>query len=71
MAAYWMMGLYDANTNQPIVLGVPLLCGHDLFEQLQYLNIGSVYVINIGDPTIEVPDDKTIGGNFILVWMLM
>lgn len=68
-AGYWAIGIYD-QTSRPIVLGIPLLCGHDLLEQYQYLNIGSLYVVNIGDPTIETPDDKNIGQNFKLLWVL-
>lgn len=68
-AGYWTIGLYD-QTMRPIVLGIPLLCGHDLLEQYQYLNIGSLYVVNIGDPTIETPDDTNIGQNFKLLWVL-
>lgn len=68
-AGYWTIGIYD-QTMKAIVLGIPLLCGHDLLEQFQYLNIGSLYVVNIGDPTIEIPDDKNIGQNFKLLWEL-
>jgi hypothetical protein len=68
-AHYWVIGIYG-NDGNPIVIGVPLLCGHDLLEQYQYLNIGSLYVVNTGDPTIEAPDDTNIGQNFKLLWVL-
>lgn len=68
-AGYWVMGIYDSS-DSPIVLNIPLLCGHDLLEQYQYLNIGSAYVVNVGDTTIENPDNTTISTNFKLLWEL-
>lgn len=68
-AGYWVLGIYD-QSGTPIVLSIPLLCGHDLLEQYQYLNIGSLIVVNIGDQTIENPSDTNIENNFELVWVL-
>lgn len=68
-AGYWVLGIYD-NTNSPIVLDIPLFCGYDLLGQFGYLDIGHLYLINIGDQTIEYPDDKNIDGNFELMWVL-
>ena len=68
-ANYWVMGIYD-KTVAPIVLGIPMLCGHDLLGQYAYLDIGSLYVENIGDPSIEEPDSENIGQNFELRWVL-
>jgi len=69
-ARYWIMGIYDSVNNTPIVLNIPMLCGYDLLDQLQYLRIGSIYILNIGDPTVEVPDDTNISTNFNLIWVL-
>lgn len=71
IAKYWIMGVYDTPSGQPIVVGIPLLCGHDLLGQYQYLRIGSAYIVNIGDPTIETPNETNIADNFILVWTLI
>ncbi|HCW79877.1 MAG TPA: hypothetical protein DG942_02085 [Ruminococcaceae bacterium] len=68
-AGYWTISIYNQES-EPLVLGIPLLCGHDLLEQYQYLKIGSLYLINIGDPTIENPDANNIGQNFKLLWEL-
>ena len=68
-AGYWALGIYD-KTNAPIVLNIPLLCGYDLLEQYGYLDIGSLYLVNIGDQTIEYPDDTNIADNFELAWEL-
>jgi hypothetical protein len=68
-SGYWIMGIYDSSL-EPIVLNIPLLCGHDLLEQYQYLNIGSIFIVNVGDPTIETPNDTNIDTNFKMIWVL-
>lgn len=68
-AGYWVLGIYD-RANNPLVLNIPLLCGHDLLEQFQYLGIGSLCVANIGDASLENPDSSNIDDNFELVWGL-
>lgn len=68
VAEYWVMGVYD-NAVNPIVLNVPLFVGQDLFAQYQYLDIGSVYLVNMGDLSLK-PDDASIG-NFALQWELI
>lgn len=68
-AGYWVMGIYD-KSNNPVVINIPLLPGYDLLEQYGYLDIGELYIVNIGDQSVEVPDDKNIGSNFELSWVL-
>ena len=68
-AGYWVLGIYD-KSNTPIVLNIPLFCGYDLLGQYGYLDIGSLYLINAGDQTIEYPNDTNIDNNFELVWEL-
>jgi len=68
IAGYWIMGIYD-NSKNPIVLNIPLLVGQNLLAQYQYLDIGSVYLINTGDAAL-IPDDVNIG-KFELVWKLV
>lgn len=69
-AKYWVMGIYD-QSNNPIITNIPMLSGYNLLEQYAYLNIGEIYVINIGDQAIESPDDTNIGNNFELKWVLI
>lgn len=68
-AGYWVLGIYD-NTNSPIILNIPLLCGYDLLGQYRYLNIGSLFLVNIGDQSIEYPNADNIDGNFELAWVM-
>lgn len=69
IAGYWIINIYD-KSKQPVVMDIPLLAGQNLLEQYGYLNIGELYVINIGDQSISKPDDTNIADNFKLVWVL-
>jgi len=69
IAGYWTINIYD-QSKQSIVMDIPLLAGQNLLEQYGYLNIGELYVINIGDQSISKPDDTNIADNFKLVWVL-
>ncbi len=70
MAKYWMLSFYDSSTNDPIIMNLPLLYGHDLLEQYQYLNIGSVVLANsTGNIKITAPDDQNLS-DFYLIWKL-
>jgi hypothetical protein len=69
LAQYWVMGIFDPNTGNSIIQGIPLLPEQNFLGQYQYLGIGEIAVlINIGDPTILVPDDTNLAANFALVW---
>lgn len=69
MAGYWAMGIYDASDN-PLILGIPLLSGYGLLDQHQHLNIGNATLVNIGAPTVEHPDYTNLE-KFVLRWELM
>jgi hypothetical protein len=68
-AGYWVLGIYDVSKN-PIVLNIPMLCGYDLLGQYQYMNIGSIVIINTGDQAQLNPDNINIS-NFVLAWKLV
>jgi hypothetical protein len=70
VAKYWMMTLSDPTSGQIYASNIPLLPGYDLLKQFQYKNIGSAYIENIGDQTIESPDDTNLGTTFALNWVL-
>ncbi|EHL08971.1 hypothetical protein HMPREF0322_00394 [Desulfitobacterium hafniense DP7] len=64
----WLMSIYNGTTGALIIEGVPLVCGIDLFEQYRYLDLGSAIILNIGNTTMDNPDDTCLGVDFILVW---
>lgn len=70
MAEYWTMSLLNPNTNAPIVTGIPLQCGHDLLEQFQYLNMGSVVLANGSNISDFTRPKGTNLSNFYLIWKL-
>lgn len=52
MAGYWIMAIFDINNNL-LIDSVPVLTGSypaaNLLEQQRYMQIGSWYVINLGN----------------------
>lgn len=72
MAGYWMMGVANAETGVYYVDSVPLITGlypaANVLDQYRYLNIGSAYVIPVGSPDIDYPDDTKLGTQFLLIW---
>lgn len=46
----WCIDLYDANTQEPIILCLPLVTGGDLLAQFRHLDLpGSLVVFTDGD----------------------
>jgi hypothetical protein len=70
MANYWCMDITDVNGN-PLLASVPLITGvwpaANLLEQYQYLNIGSAYILSLGDPN-DYPNANSLGLTFLLLW---
>lgn len=56
MAGYWMLGIYDSNNNI-IIDSIPMLTGNypagNLLEQQKYLNIGSWYLVDVSNLSVE------------------
>lgn len=71
MANYWVMTIADQYGNM-LLDSIPLITGTwpaaNILSQYQYLNIGSCYVINLGNNPNDYPDDTSLGGDFVLVW---
>lgn len=58
----------DSSQN-PIAVGIPLITGADLLEQLYYLGIGGALIVqSTNDPNL-VPDFETLGstGNLFFI----
>lgn len=68
VANYWVMSISDPKTNKFILDGIPLLTGGDLLEQYRYLGLGSAFILNRGDSSMDSPDSTSLGSNFVLVW---
>lgn len=64
----WEMDLYDKN-KKPLVVSVPLVCGLNILEQYDYLEIGSAYILKTDPNTMaDRPNEYNLGNTFILVW---
>lgn len=70
MAGYWQMVVSDVNGSQ-LLACVPLITGWwpaaNLLEQYQYLNIGSAFLLNTGNASVDYPDAGSLG-LFSLLW---
>lgn len=67
IAGYWAMTLQDANQNL-LVDSWPLVTGLNLFQQLDYLGIGSMYILNTGNANTNYPNNQNLGNQFTMVW---
>ena len=67
VAGYWVMEIADSNQNL-LLSDVPLLCGLNLLQQYQYLQIGSLYLLNVGNDPSDSPNSTNLGSSFVLVW---
>ena len=66
VAACWVMDILDETGLVPILRGVPLVTGHDLLEQYEYLYVGSnaammVTTVGVGESPDEVPTFSDLG----------
>ena len=72
-AQYWVMTILDQHNNM-ILDSIPLLCSQppaqDLLGQYQYLGIGSCFIMNVGNSTLDSPNDQVgvLGQEFVLIW---
>lgn len=70
MAGYWTLGVTDVNGNS-LLSSVPMITGvwpaANILEQYQYLQIGSAFIINLGNPN-DYPNADSLGNTFLLLW---
>ena len=70
IANYWVGTFY--NVQNPAILlvdSLPLVTGTNLLGQLQYLNAGSLYILNASNvPSPDYPNSLDLGSDFILAW---
>lgn len=71
-ANYWLMSLSDSVTEQSIFVNLPLLSSRyyycNMITQLDYMNIGSIYIIPIELSNNSAPDSFDLGTKYIMVW---
>ena len=67
----WMMDISDSQGNL-LVSDVPLLTGSwpaaNMLAQYGYMNIGSAYLINLGQVADDYPNANELGNSFLLLW---
>lgn len=71
MAQYWVMAIFDVAGN-PLLSSIPLITGSypaaNILGQYGYLGIGSAYVINASNSTLDYPNNTNLGTDFVLIW---
>lgn len=71
MAGYWVMTISDAFGNL-LVDSLPLTTGWypaaNLLSQQGYLQIGSAYIINLGNSESDYPGQSDLGTAFTILW---
>jgi hypothetical protein len=71
MAQYWLMSVWDSTGNL-LLSSVPMITGSwpaaNLLAQFGYLNIGSCYIINLGQVSDDYPGGNELGNDFSLLW---
>lgn len=71
MAQYWLMNISDASGNL-LISSMPLVTGDwpaaNLLAQFGYLEIGSAYIINLGQVSDDYPAADELGDSFSLIW---
>lgn len=71
MAGYWVMTIYDAQGNL-LLDSMPMITGSypaaNLLAQYGYLEIGSAFILNLGEPGADYPGINNLGSNFVLLW---
>ena len=64
----WFVDIADASDN-PIACGIPLVTGHDMLEQFEYLSMnGAMWVYTDGIPA-AVPTFENLGDQSHLMWI--
>ncbi len=71
MGRYWVMTVKDDEGNI-LIDSLPIVNGEDLaanlLSQFDSLEIGSLWLVNVSGSTLDRPDNKTLGTDFLLVW---
>lgn len=64
----WTARITNNSTGKVLIDELPLVTGIDLLEQYQYLNIGHARLLRTTSTELDMPDNKTLGSTFKLIW---
>lgn len=71
MAGYWVMTIFNS-AGALILDSLPLITGWypgaNLLSQYNYLFIGSVFILNLGNSSSDYPGKTDLGTAFALLW---
>ncbi len=71
MAQYWIMDISTA-AGTLLLSSIPLLTGSwpaaNMLAQYGYLDIGSCYLVNLGQIPDDYPNENELGSAFLLLW---
>lgn len=57
----WVIDIFDGETDEPIIMNIPLVTGCDLLEQYEYLGLkGKLIVFTDGDDK-AIPTEANLG----------
>lgn len=57
----WVLDMYDAETDEAIIMNVPMVTGCDLLEQYGYLNLGGKLIVFTDGDEKAVPTLENLG----------
>ena len=66
-AQYWTIDILN-DKNENIVCNIPLLTGQNLFQGLDYLEIGKLYIMRKSDMADEIPNSNNLDTDYWLIW---
>jgi len=64
---FWWITISDKENNI-LIDSLPLLAGGNILGQHKHLDIGSAFIINTGDSTVDSPSQDNLGTSFQLIW---
>jgi hypothetical protein len=78
IAGYWVMTITDPDTDTVLLDSIPLNTSitiadgvntaMNLLGQYAYMNLGSVYLVNVSGIDMDYPDNTNLGKDFELIW---
>ncbi len=71
-AKYWLLSLFDINSNSYLVSNLPLLVTYgewaNMFYQIDYMKIGICFIVPSESGRTDNPDDTNLGTSYLMIW---